>query len=93
VPEGVAQSYQTLADETELFYQMPREYERLQPRACAGTPRRSRSNGRPPRNGSSRIATGAGPTAELVNLVKRGSRVLTLDLVAYRKQGHRADVG
>jgi dTDP-4-dehydrorhamnose 3,5-epimerase len=27
VPEGFAQGYQTLADETELFYQMSREYE------------------------------------------------------------------
>ena len=27
VPEGFAQGYQTLADGTELFYQMSREYE------------------------------------------------------------------
>jgi dTDP-4-dehydrorhamnose 3,5-epimerase len=33
VPEGFAQGYQTLADETELFYQMSREY---QPAAARG---------------------------------------------------------
>jgi dTDP-4-dehydrorhamnose 3,5-epimerase len=33
LPEGFAQGYQTLADETELFYQMSREY---QPAAARG---------------------------------------------------------
>jgi dTDP-4-dehydrorhamnose 3,5-epimerase len=35
VPEGFAQGYQTLSDETELFYQMSREY---RPDAASGVP-------------------------------------------------------
>jgi dTDP-4-dehydrorhamnose 3,5-epimerase len=56
VPEGFAQGYQTLADGTELFDEMSREYEPAPARGVRWDDP-ALANDRPPRNGSSRIAT------------------------------------
>jgi dTDP-4-dehydrorhamnose 3,5-epimerase-like enzyme len=72
VPEGFAQGYQARATKQSSLRNVPRIRAACSPRRALGTIRRSRSNGRAPRNGSSRIATGLGLAAEVVILVKRG---------------------
>ena len=46
VPEGFAHGFQTLEDDTEVFYQMSAPSSPMPPAACAGTIRPSASRGR-----------------------------------------------
>jgi hypothetical protein len=72
VPEGFEQGYQTLADETELFYQMSREYE---PAAARGVRWDDPALAIKWPPAAERIISDRDlvPAAELVNLVKCGS--------------------
>jgi hypothetical protein len=60
VPEGFAQGYQPLEDDTEVPYQMSHHFVPGAPAGCAGTTLRSASTGPPPTSESSPSAIGNG---------------------------------